>query len=174
MLVVEVPQDLIASSASNVQASKDESVQNTGKQSNSFQADPIGLETSALTKCCQMKHGTDKDVKSVRLDISFKSPSHTGLQTTELVSFSRIFSCSGHDMGIISRISIFCADLIQLFIQVKELTEQFPAAIPLALVLKKFLADRSLDQSYSGGLSSYCLVSAWLLILHCSRTLQVP
>ncbi|CAK8574652.1 unnamed protein product [Lathyrus sativus] len=41
---------------------------------------------------------------------------------------------------------------------VKELTEQFPAATPLALVLKQFLADRSLDQSYSGGLSSYCLV----------------
>ncbi|WVY93571.1 hypothetical protein V8G54_032659, partial [Vigna mungo] len=36
--------------------------------------------------------------------------------------------------------------------------EQFPAATPLALVLKQFLADRSLDQSYSGGLSSYCLV----------------
>lgn len=45
-----------------------------------------------------------------------------------------------------------------LQLQVKELTEQFPAATPLALVLKQFLADRSLDQSYSGGLSSYCLV----------------
>lgn len=44
-------------------------------------------------------------------------------------------------------------------LQVKDLTEQFPAAAPLALVLKQFLADRSLDQSYSGGLSSYCLVS---------------
>ncbi|THF95167.1 hypothetical protein TEA_011248 [Camellia sinensis var. sinensis] len=41
--------------------------------------------------------------------------------------------------------------------EVKELTERFPAATPLALVLKQFLADRSLDQSYSGGLSSYCL-----------------
>ncbi|KAG5069338.1 hypothetical protein JHK85_001715 [Glycine max] len=41
---------------------------------------------------------------------------------------------------------------------VKGLTEQFPAATPLALVLKQFLADRSLDQSDSGGLSSYCLV----------------
>ncbi|PRQ54722.1 putative polynucleotide adenylyltransferase [Rosa chinensis] len=41
---------------------------------------------------------------------------------------------------------------------VKDLTEQFPAATPLALVLKQFLADRSLDQSYSGGLNSYCLV----------------
>ncbi|KAI3804235.1 hypothetical protein L1987_25626 [Smallanthus sonchifolius] len=69
--------------------------------------------------------GKHKDVQSIRIDISFKSPSHTGLQTTELV---------------------------------KELTEQFPAATPLALVLKQFLADRSLDQSYSGGLSSYCLI----------------
>ncbi|KAL0674930.1 hypothetical protein Bca4012_002911 [Brassica carinata] len=41
---------------------------------------------------------------------------------------------------------------------VKDLTEQFPAATPLALVLKQFLADRTLDQSYSGGLSSYCLM----------------
>ncbi|KAK1430360.1 hypothetical protein QVD17_13036 [Tagetes erecta] len=69
--------------------------------------------------------GKHTDVQSIRIDISFKSPSHTGLQTTELV---------------------------------KELTEQFPAATPLALVLKQFLADRSLDQSYSGGLSSYCLI----------------
>jgi len=38
------------------------------------------------------------------------------------------------------------------------LTQQFPAVVPLALILKKFLADRSLDHPYSGGLSSYCLV----------------
>jgi hypothetical protein len=43
--------------------------------------------------------------------------------------------------------------------QVRELIQQFSAAAPLALVLKKFLADRSLDHPYSGGLSSYCLVS---------------
>nr|XP_043629126.1 uncharacterized protein LOC122600473 [Erigeron canadensis]XP_043629127.1 uncharacterized protein LOC122600473 [Erigeron canadensis] len=67
----------------------------------------------------------DTSVQTIRIDISFKAPSHTGLQTTELV---------------------------------KELTEQFPASTPLALVLKQFLADRSLDQSYSGGLSSYCLI----------------
>lgn len=46
--------------------------------------------------------------------------------------------------------------------KVGELTQQFPAIIPLALVLKQFLADRSLDDSYSGGLSSYCLVSDFL------------
>lgn len=49
-------------------------------------------------------------------------------------------------------------------LQVKDLTDQFPAATPLALVLKQFLADRTLDQSYSGGLSSYCLVRRILLL----------
>lgn len=55
--------------------------------------------------------------------------------------------------------------LCKFFMQVKELTEQFPAATPLAMVLKQFLSDRSLDQSYSGGLSSYCLVSYSLFFL---------
>ncbi|MCO5559557.1 hypothetical protein L7F22_013158 [Adiantum nelumboides] len=41
---------------------------------------------------------------------------------------------------------------------VRELTAQFPAITPLALVLKQFLTDRSLDHPYTGGLSSYCLV----------------
>ncbi|XP_040370056.1 uncharacterized protein LOC112188256 isoform X4 [Rosa chinensis] len=49
-------------------------------------------------------------------------------------------------------------------LQVKDLTEQFPAATPLALALKQFLADCSLDQSYSGGLSSYCLEFGDLLM----------
>ena len=49
-----------------------------------------------------------------------------------------------------------------LFIlQIRELTQQFPAVVPLALILKKFLADRSLDHPYSGGLSSYCLVCSF-------------
>lgn len=91
MLVVEVPQDLIASSATSVQASKKELLQNTSEQSNSFLVDPTRLETSASLHCSKMKHETDKDVKSVRLDISFKSPSHTGLQTTELVNFFEEF-----------------------------------------------------------------------------------
>ena len=57
--------------------------------------------------------------------------------------------------------------------QVKDLTEQFPAATPLALVLKQFLADRSLDQSYSGGLSSYCLVIYTACHSHIFSTFQV-
>ena len=48
-----------------------------------------------------------------------------------------------------------------ILLQVGELTQQFPAALPLALIMKKFLADRSLDHPYSGGLSSYCLVCSF-------------
>jgi DNA polymerase sigma len=40
---------------------------------------------------------------------------------------------------------------------------QFPPITPLALLLKQFLADRSLDHPYKGGLSSYCQVNG---ILH--------
>lgn len=125
MLVVEVPRDLIASSASNVQSPKEEPPHMSGEQGSHVNSSVVALEESALPKCSQINYDATNDSVSVRIDISFKSPSHTGLQTTELV---------------------------------KDLTEQFPAAAPLALVLKQFLADRSLDQSYSGGLSSYCLV----------------
>ncbi|KHN24642.1 Poly(A) RNA polymerase cid14 [Glycine soja] len=124
MLVVEVPQDVITSLAPMIQSLNEEPHCTPGEHGNDNQSDSIRLEDSALPKGSQMKFDALKS-KSVRLDISFKSPSHTGLQTTEMV---------------------------------KELTAQFPAATPLALVLKQFLADRSLDQSYSGGLSSYCLV----------------
>lgn len=61
--------------------------------------------------------------------------------------------------------SYFKFSIFFVFVQVKELTEQFLAATPLALVLKQFLADRSLDQSYSGGLSSHCLVSNAALVI---------
>lgn len=124
-LVVEVPSDLIISAAHIVQSPKDEHVQINGEQGKGVHSDVPDLEDSASAWCIKMNSDNMKDVKSVHLDISFKSSSHTGLQTTELV---------------------------------KQLTEQFPAATPLALVLKQFLADRSLDQSYSGGLSSYGLV----------------
>ncbi|RDY06872.1 Non-canonical poly(A) RNA polymerase protein Trf4-1, partial [Mucuna pruriens] len=122
MLVVEVPRDVITSFT--IQSLNEEPHCTPGEHGNDNHSDTIQLEDSALPKGSQMKFDALKS-KSIRLDISFKSPSHTGLQTTEMV---------------------------------KVLTEQFPAATPLALVLKQFLADRSLDQSYSGGLSSYCLV----------------
>ncbi|KAI9117830.1 hypothetical protein K1719_011245 [Acacia pycnantha] len=124
MLVVEVPYDAITSSAPILPSPKGKSSCTDGENGNVVYSDMVHSD-SAVLKCSPINSDTTKDSKSVRLDISFKTPSHTGLQTSELV---------------------------------KGLTEQFPAVTPLALVLKQFLADRSLDQSYSGGLSSYCLV----------------
>ncbi|XP_010523091.1 PREDICTED: uncharacterized protein LOC104801481 isoform X2 [Tarenaya hassleriana] len=123
MLVVEVPWDLISSTASGL-SPKDGQICTIVDHDSNGQYEIVGFGDSA-TNCSQENSGSCTNAKSVRLDISFKTPSHTGLQTTQLV---------------------------------KDLTEQFPAATPLALVLKQFLADRTLDQSYSGGLSSYCLV----------------
>ncbi|PQM37291.1 uncharacterized protein Pyn_36365 [Prunus yedoensis var. nudiflora] len=129
MLVVEVPRDLIASSASNVQSPKEEPPHMSGEQGSHVNSSVVVLEESALPKCSQINYDATKDSVSVRIDISFKSLSYR----------TPNYRAVGH-------------------LQVKDLTEQFPAAAPLALVLKQFLADRSLDQSYSGGLSSYCLV----------------
>ena len=81
MLVVEVPDDLITSAASNVQSPIDEQIEKNAEHVNHAHSDTVGLEDSA---CSQINYGNMKDVKSVRLDISFKSQSHTGLQTTEL------------------------------------------------------------------------------------------
>lgn len=124
MLVVDVPHDFVtATAAPSVHISlREQHKLNDGRGAD--QHDTTGSDSAPPLTCSEVIN-CDKDSISVRLDISFKSPSHTGLQTTELV---------------------------------KQLTDQFPAAIPLALVLKQFLSDRSLDQSYSGGLSSYCLV----------------
>ncbi|XP_023540334.1 uncharacterized protein LOC111800741 isoform X1 [Cucurbita pepo subsp. pepo] len=141
MLVVEVPHDLIASSTSNMQSSKEESSAVSGEQDVNLLNDMASLEDSALQKCLVVKNDSSSSTKSVRIDISFKTPSHTGLQTSGLV---------------------------------KKLTEQFPATIPLALVLKMFLADRSLDQSYSGGLSSYCLVLLIVRFLQHEHHLSRP
>ncbi|XP_020553321.1 uncharacterized protein LOC105173333 isoform X1 [Sesamum indicum] len=125
MLVVEVPLALISTTMSNVQTPKEEADQVASEDGNPFQTDAASLEGTTSPKWSKIRNGANDGFKSVRLDISFKSPTHTGLQTTGLV---------------------------------KDLTERFPSVTPLALVLKQFLADRSLDQSYSGGLSSYCLI----------------
>ncbi|GLJ36545.1 hypothetical protein SUGI_0734400 [Cryptomeria japonica] len=85
----------------------------------SVRSDGSACETKRTQWCSK------DDRESVHLDISFESPSHTGLKTANLV---------------------------------RELVGRFPAVVPLALILKQFLTDRSLDHSYSGGLSSYCLV----------------
>ncbi|KAM0823912.1 hypothetical protein ACQ4PT_070551 [Festuca glaucescens] len=127
MLVAQVPCDINMSSEypSVLDSSQENPVNMLGEQGSPPRSDNSSSEGSNTLMSSKM-HKDDCDVaQSIRLDISFKSPSHTGLQTTELV---------------------------------RELTQQFPAALPLALILKKFLADRSLDHPYSGGLSSYCLV----------------
>lgn len=81
MLVVEVPQDVINSSAPMIQSLKQNPHRSPGNNNNS---DTIQLEDLASPKGSQMKFDALKS-KSVRLDISFKTPSHTGLQTTEMV-----------------------------------------------------------------------------------------
>ncbi|KAK6920321.1 polymerase, nucleotidyl transferase domain [Dillenia turbinata] len=119
MLVVEVPHDFTSSSISSSQTLKEEATAGNSEQESPSFADTAGSDIFVSPKCSQINGDNCNESKTVRLDISFKSPSHTGLQTTELV---------------------------------KELTEQFPAAMPLAFVLKQFLAVHSLDQSYSGAL----------------------
>ncbi|KAH9290632.1 hypothetical protein KI387_034749, partial [Taxus chinensis] len=97
-------------------------VPNASKPENfmhSVRSDATSCETKKTPWCSKDNR------ESVRLDISFESPSHTGLKTAGLV---------------------------------RELIGRFPAIVPMALILKQFLADRSLDHPYSGGLSSYCLV----------------
>lgn len=84
MLVVEVPHDLITSSTSNMQSPKEESSAITGEQDVNILNDMTGLEDSALPKCLEV-YDSSMSTKSVRIDISFKTPSHTGLQTSELV-----------------------------------------------------------------------------------------
>uniref|UniRef100_A0A0E0LEH3 Polymerase nucleotidyl transferase domain-containing protein n=1 Tax=Oryza punctata TaxID=4537 RepID=A0A0E0LEH3_ORYPU len=128
MLVAQVPCDTnLSSEYSSVLDSSHEqlSINVLGDQGSPSRSDNSSSEGSSMPMCSRTNKDDGNVVQSIRLDISFKSPSHTGLQTTELV---------------------------------RELTQQFPAAVPLALILKKFLADRSLDHPYSGGLSSYCLV----------------
>nr|BAD45445.1 nucleotidyltransferase-like [Oryza sativa Japonica Group] len=128
MLVAQVPCDTnLSSEYSSVLDSSHEqlSINVLGDQGSPSRSDNSSSEGSSMPMCSRINKDDGNVVQSIRLDISFKSPSHTGLQTTELVC---------------------------------ELTQQFPAAVPLALILKKFLADRSLDHPYSGGLSSYCLV----------------
>lgn len=93
MLVVEVPNDLIASSASNVQSPKEEAPHMIGEPDNNVHSCGVGLEESATPKCPQIIYDATKDSVSIRIDISFKSPSHTGFQTTQLVSPSLSLSC---------------------------------------------------------------------------------
>ena len=128
----------------------------------------LDLKTAAANSL-PTKAGNLANAKCVRLDISFKTPSHTGLQTTQLVFVlfffhSKIFVFLTLylflSMYLCNLFSFFGLMFPKMFVLCRwKIWQQFPAATPLALVLKQFLADRTLDQSYSGGLSSYCLVS---------------
>lgn len=82
MLVVEVPHDFITTSSSSHSQTPEAQTISEGSP---FQADGTSSESSTSPKWPKM-NDSGKDVKSVRLDISFKSPSHTGLQTSELVT----------------------------------------------------------------------------------------
>lgn len=84
MLVVEVPHDLTNSVAPNLQTTKEEPTNVPGGQGSHVQTEVSSSENSASLNR-EINHDNSKDSKSVRIDISFKSPSHTGLQTTELV-----------------------------------------------------------------------------------------
>lgn len=83
MLVVAVPDDLITSASSSMQFPKDEQAHANGEHENVC-SDMISQEDTTLLKYSEVMD-TKKDAKLIRIDISFKSPSHTGLQTTKLV-----------------------------------------------------------------------------------------
>lgn len=85
MLVVEVPLEVITSSAPVIHSLKEEPHCTPGEHVNDSHSDSIHLEGSALPKSSEINFYALKESKSVRVDISFKSPSHTGLQTTEMV-----------------------------------------------------------------------------------------
>lgn len=99
MLVVEVPQDVITSSAPMIQSLNEEPRCTPDEHGNDNHSDTIQLEDLALQKGSQMKFDALKS-KSVRLDISFKSPSHTGLQTTEMVisNVYRALNCINYSL----------------------------------------------------------------------------
>lgn len=85
MLVVDVPYDAIISSAPILHSPKGKSALTAGANDSVVCSDIIHSEDSTVLKCSLINSDTEKDSKSVRIDISFKTPSHTGLQTSELV-----------------------------------------------------------------------------------------
>lgn len=84
MIVVEVPPDLICTQ-SNIQTPNEEASQVASDENKSFTS----------SKWSKIRNDTNDRLESVRLDISFKSPTHTGLQTTGLViAFTRVIDVS--------------------------------------------------------------------------------
>lgn len=85
MLEVEVPRDLVTTSASAVQSPKDVSADMIGEQCNLADDHLCISEDSASPRCASTDFDGKIESKTVRVDISFKSASHTGVQTTKLV-----------------------------------------------------------------------------------------
>jgi hypothetical protein len=89
MLVAQVPCDTnLSSEYSSVLDSSHEqlSINVLGDQGSPSRSDNSSSEGSSMPMCSRINKDDGNVVQSIRLDISFKSPSHTGLQTTELVS----------------------------------------------------------------------------------------
>lgn len=97
MLVAEVPCDinLCNENSSVVDASQDHSITIAGEQGSVPHSDSSCPESSSWPMYSKMRKDDAADVKCIRLDISFKSPSHTGLRTSELVISSFLFYCAG-------------------------------------------------------------------------------
>ncbi|KAF2577500.1 hypothetical protein F2Q68_00002086 [Brassica cretica] len=91
MLVVEVPCDLVCS----IQSPKDGPDCITVDEDSNSNTDVVGFGDSAAANSLPTKAGNLANAKCVRLDISFKTPSHTGLQTTQLCSLSSVVGVKG-------------------------------------------------------------------------------
>lgn len=87
MLVAQVPCDINMSSeyASVLDSAQENPVNMLGDQGSPPRSDNSSSEGSNTLMSSKMNKDDCDVVQSIRLDISFKSPSHTGLQTTELV-----------------------------------------------------------------------------------------
>jgi hypothetical protein len=92
MLVADVPCDTNTFNeySSVLDSSQEYSVNVLGEQGSPPQSDTSSSEGSAMLVSSKLNKDDCDIVQSIRLDISFKSPSHTGLQTTELVNQNSI------------------------------------------------------------------------------------
>lgn len=91
MLVVEVPQDINYSNG-NSSVLEAQDAQPTNMPADNSRSEQSSSEDTSLATCLKQKKDGGSCVKSIRLDVSFKSPSHTGLQTSELV-FHILYRC---------------------------------------------------------------------------------
>ena len=92
MLVADVPCDTNTFNeySSVLDSSQEYSVNVLGEQGSPPRSDTSSSEGSNMLVSSKLNKDDGDIVQSIRLDISFKSPSHTGLQTTELVNQNTI------------------------------------------------------------------------------------